>query len=310
MVAAASVGGTAYLAAIGWLAVRGVVPIEEPLGVLIVLGVASPLLAWSLLRKSSAVRPAPGGATGRANLVVFGLLALVTCYLTVGAGPLDAGLPRAWLAPGPHAIVGVLRKLVVFVVLPWAALGIGLGWRPSVYGLGSAALRAMWGRQGVATLVLALGLGAFQWFFGRGAAPLRAGEFSGVGLAGVVLLSFAWQAVEAGLVEEFFFRAVLQTRLLALTGSPAAGAILAALVFGVAHVPGYVLRGGGVLDAIGSQPSALDAIAYAVAVPSVAAIPFALIWARTRNLYACVLLHGAIDALPGAAPLARAFGIH
>ena len=44
--------------------------------------------------------------------------------------------------------------------------------------------------------------------------------------------------------------------------------------------------------------------------PSVAAIPFALIWARTRNLYACVLLHGAIDALPGAAPLARAFGIH
>ena len=54
---------------------------------------------------------------------------------------------------------------------------------------------------------------------------------------------------------------MLQTRLLALTGSPAAGAILAALVFGVAHVPGYVLRGGGVLDAIGSQPSALDATA-------------------------------------------------
>jgi membrane protease YdiL (CAAX protease family) len=310
LLATTGLGAGAYLGAIAWLAARDVYPIEEALGILLVLGLVFPLLAWGLLRGSDAVSYAPAPASTRTNVVVFSLLALVTCYLTVGAGPLEAVLPRAWLAPGPHEIVALLRKLIVFVALPWAAMRVLLRWRVSDFGLGVAALRAMWGRQGVATLVLALGLGAFQWFVGQGAAPLRAGELAGATLVGAIALSFAWHVVEAGLVEEFFFRAVLQTRLAALAGTPAAGAILAALVFGIAHAPGYVLRGGGAMDAVGLEPSVLDALAYGVAVPSVAAILFALLWARTRNLYACMLVHGAIDALPNAAPLARAFGLH
>ena len=308
--ATVGIGGATYLAAIGWLALRGVYPLEEALAILVVLGVLSPLLAWSVLRKSSIVPVETPSGGQRANVVIFGLLAFVTGYLTIGAGPLDALLPPDWRAPGLRVTVGLLRKLVVFVAIPWIATRSWLQWRAADFGLGPAALRALWGRHGVVTLVLASGLCAFQWLVGRGAAPLRTGEIAGATLAGIILLSFAWNAIEAGLVEEFFFRALLQTRLAALAGSPVAGGILAAIVFGLAHAPGYALRGGGVMDAVGTHPGVLDAIAYAIAVPSVAAIPFVFIWARTRNLYACVILHGAVDMLPNAFPLAQALGLH
>ena len=44
-------------------------------------------------------------------------------------------------------------------------------------------------------------------------------------------------SIEAGLVEEFFFRWYLQSRLAAWTGSQVSAVLLGALVFGLAHAP-------------------------------------------------------------------------
>jgi membrane protease YdiL (CAAX protease family) len=43
------------------------------------------------------------------------------------------------------------------------------------------------------------------------------------------------------LVEEFFFRALLQARLAAYFRSEVTGVVLMSLIFGFAHVPGFVL---------------------------------------------------------------------
>ena len=47
-----------------------------------------------------------------------------------------------------------------------------------------------------------------------------------------------------------------------------------------------------------SNPSAIDAIAYSIVVLAVSGITFGIIWARTKNLFALMLIHAAGDLLP------------
>lgn len=115
-------------------------------------------------------------------------------------------------------------------------------------------------------------------------------------LAWVAPVSFIWIAVEAGLNEEFLFRAVLQTRLQALFRSPWAGVFVSALVFAVAHAPGLFLRGGA--DIHGSSADLIQVIAYTFAVLAPMGLLFGLIYARTKSLLLVVLLHGLVDVLP------------
>ncbi len=115
-------------------------------------------------------------------------------------------------------------------------------------------------------------------------------------LAWVAPVSFIWIAIEAGLNEEFLFRAVLQTRLQALFRSPWAGVFVSALVFAVAHAPGLYLRGGA--DIHGSSADLIQVIAYTFAVLAPMGLLFGLIYARTKSLLLVVLLHGLVDVLP------------
>jgi uncharacterized protein len=108
--------------------------------------------------------------------------------------------------------------------------------------------------------------------------------------------SFVWIALEAGLCEEFLFRAVLQTRLAAVLRSEAGAVVSGALLFALAHVPGLYLRGHPGVDGYSSDP--LQVIAFTVAVLSPIAILFGTLWARTRSLLLIVLLHAAVDVLP------------
>lgn len=105
-------------------------------------------------------------------------------------------------------------------------------------------------------------------------------------------------SVEAGLVEETFFRIILQSRLAALRGSQLSGLFLSALLFGVARAPGMYLRGAGAVDGLGGAPSLALAAAYCVTTLSLAGIVFGVLWARTRNWLLIVLLHGLTDMLP------------
>jgi membrane protease YdiL (CAAX protease family) len=53
-------------------------------------------------------------------------------------------------------------------------------------------------------------------------------------------LCFIWLFVEAGLVEEFFFRALIQSHLAAAFKSEVSGTVLMSLIFGLAHAPGFI----------------------------------------------------------------------
>jgi uncharacterized protein len=104
--------------------------------------------------------------------------------------------------------------------------------------------------------------------------------------------------LEVGLVEEFFFRALVQSRLAAAFKSEVSGTVLMSLIFGLAHAPGFIFRHAGELEGRGPHPSALDAVAYSIVVLAVSGITFGVIWARTRNLFALMLVHAAGDLLP------------
>jgi membrane protease YdiL (CAAX protease family) len=107
--------------------------------------------------------------------------------------------------------------------------------------------------------------------------------------------------VEAGVVEEFFFRWLLQSRIAALTGSQLSAVCLGSLAFALAHAPGFVLRGAGADEGLGAHPSLVVSLAYSVAMQGVVGLLFGVLWARTRSFALVVALHGVIDAAANAA---------
>ena len=69
------------------------------------------------------------------------------------------------------------------------------------------------------------------------------------------------------------------------------------------------MRGAGALEGLDGTPTPLDASAYAIVVMAVAGIPFAVLWARTRNLRICMAVHAATDTIPYLSDFVRDWGI-
>ncbi len=123
-------------------------------------------------------------------------------------------------------------------------------------------------------------------------------------------LFYIWLIFEVGLVEEFFFRALIQSRLTAITKSEIGGIFISGLFFGLAHVPGFYLRGGGTLDNLGEHPSLFMSIGYSILVLSVAGFFLAVVWSKTKNLWLVMAIHAFVDLLPGLPEFIKAWGIH
>jgi membrane protease YdiL (CAAX protease family) len=87
--------------------------------------------------------------------------------------------------------------------------------------------------------------------------------------------------------------------------SEVSGVVLMSLIFGLAHAPGFIFRHAGEVEGLGSNPSAVDAIAYSIVVLAVSGITFGIIWVRTKNLFAVMLIHAAGDLLPNFAGFVR-----
>ncbi len=139
------------------------------------------------------------------------------------------------------------------------------------------------------------------------------GIFRGKFTAGQLLLGlplcFTWLVIEVGLVEEFFFRALVQSRLAAWFKSEVSGVVLMSLVFGLAHAPGFIFRGAGTVEGLGANPTALEATAYSIVVLALSGILFGVMWARTKNLVVLMLLHAAADLLPNFAEFVNVWHI-
>jgi membrane protease YdiL (CAAX protease family) len=273
----------------------------EPGGALIVLllfGIIFPALTWlATIRAvplSISVHP-----TAREMLVLVACIVGLSLYLVGGPQWINDHLPQTWIdSPQIKFFITLAKKLIVFVLSPFGIFRFVFGYRLRDFGIQKEGLRALCRNHLPMVLVVGGALLAFQFFLGNGAAPIRQGKFSAYQLLLGLPLCFAWLLIEVGLVEEFFFRALVQSRLAAWFKSEISGVVLMSLAFGLAHAPGFIFRGAGAVEGLGANPTALEATAYSIVVLAVSGILFGVMWARTKNLIALMLLHAAGDLLP------------
>ncbi|MDB5976490.1 MAG: family intrarane metalloprotease [Nevskia sp.] len=283
----------AYCLSVGVLAAGGR-PLEDTIGVLVIFGLGLPALGLlCCLRLPSPGTPAP--PLRHEALILLALLLAVTLFLAVKGDLLGSLLPAV---PDPRwrNVVNTLLKVAAFVAVPALVLRLAHGAWPTV-----GAVTAGRARLGLCFLVLGVIAVAVQFVVGTGARQLLAPEFQARHWVLGALLCFAWMSLEAGLVEEFFFRRLLQSRLAALTGSQVSAVCLGALAFGLAHAPGFWLRGAGADEGLGAHPTLFTAAAYSIAMQGVVGLLFGVLWARTRSFALVVALHGLIDAAANAA---------
>ena len=277
----------------------------EAIIVLVVFGVVFPLLAWAATLRavplSISVRPSTS-----ALIALIAYVILLSFYLIGGPQWIDQQLPHSWVDSGRiKFFINLTKKLVVFVAIPFAIFRFGFGYRVRDFGIQREGLRAL--RSSHLPVVILVG-GAFlcfQYFFSGGGAAFRREHFTAVQLSVGLPLCFVWLVFEAGLVEEFFFRGLVQSQFAAASKSEVSGVVLMSLIFGLAHAPGFIFRHAGEVEGLGSNPNALDAIAYSIVVLAISGITFGVIWARTKNLFAVILIHALGDLLPNFAGFVR-----
>jgi membrane protease YdiL (CAAX protease family) len=281
----------------------------EALTEFFLFGLAFPLLAWFATRRARplAINVHPDGPE---MLVLTVYFLAVSLYLVFGSQLIDPLLPPSWFDQARiKFFIVLIKKLFVFVLIPLALWTSFFRYKIGDFGFQRAGLRALVTNHLPIVLLVGPAILLFQFFLGGGAAPIRRGEFAARQLIIGLPLCFFWLAIEVGLVEEFCFRALLQSRLAAWFESEISGVALMALVFGLAHAPGFIFRHAGLAEAIGPNPSPADSIAYTIAVLSVGGIFFGIIWAQTKNLFALIVIHAATDLLPNFAEFVKTWKI-
>lgn len=258
-----------------------------PLVSLGVFGIALSGLAWGLTRKA-APPPIPVGRPGLELAAVLIFLAVYAIgFLGWGMETLKDSLPEGQT----KELVVLGAKLAVHVVAPALLLAL-LGAKLAPLFSTGLARKGFWPTLIVMGAIFIALLSVVSPSLKQIAAleaPLQV-------LAWAVPAAFVWTALEAGLSEEFLFRAVLQTRLAAVLRSETGAVVLGALLFAVAHIPGLYLRGAPGDD--GYSTDLLQVVAYTIASLSPLALMLGVVWARTRSLLLVVLLHAAINILP------------
>jgi len=185
------------------------------------------------------------------------------------------------LVAGPLLLVALLRA------------GDPLSRRPAPV-LASFGLRRGNLRTGLVwALVLGLLLGLFQLTQRRAGPELWDLMRSGKALY-LFPIAAAFGLLTAGFTEEFFFRGFLQTRMEKLTGSPWIAILPVTVAFGLYHVPFAYLNPN--WPTAGDFPAALQLGMVEGGLGGIILGVSYVLW--KRNLLACIVLHGMIDAVP------------
>lgn len=278
-------GGTAHLFTTG--SDEGITAIA----IMAIFGLALSGLAWLLTLGAKAPpievrRPALESGV----LLIYLAVVYAGLFLVYGMGGARAAFP-----PGPQQEMLVLAlKLAVHVILPMLLLAL-LGARLAPLWQAGVRRWQFW----LTLMVLGAIILGLLCVVSPSLANIAATHTPWSTLAWIAPVSFIWIAIEAGLNEEFLFRAVLQTRLTAWFNSAWAGVFVTSLIFGVAHAPGLFMRGGPGVDGWSTDPGQVVAYTFAVLAPM--GLLFGLIYARTKSLLLVVLLHASVDVLPNLA---------
>jgi len=229
------------------------------------------------------------------------VLILLTCwivlYITYGGTFINNLLPKNIQKDEQlQFFIVIARKLIVFVIIPYLIYR-AFGFALKDFGLKVSLQKTFTKKNLLVFIVLSACILLFQYFFSNGAKPLREGQFSAAQLVPSIPLTFLWLFIEAGLVEEFFFRTVLQSRLAALLKSQWGAILVGGLIFGLAHAPGLYLRGAEG-EGINEQLPFWFWLGYCIVNMSIAGIFLGITWSRTKNLYLVMALHAMVDLIP------------
>jgi membrane protease YdiL (CAAX protease family) len=269
--------------------------LAEPLLVLAIMGVWFSSLAWFVTRKAVPLSFAVMQPARESQMLLLYLLPL-TAYLAWGRNLLGR-----WAIPEPRlSVVILLIKLLMFVAVPAVILLLIWKYRwQELFVFRSAA------RHWPAALWMSVAMIGFQSVFGRGPTDIRESGFSPRVLVTAAPLIYLFLLLEVGLVEEFFFRVLLQSRLAAWLKSETAGIVGMSILFGLAHAPGLYYRAVATHEALGGRPSWLMAIGYSIVITSTAGFFLGVLWMRTRNLLLLMVVHAAGDLLPNLVPMLK-----
>jgi membrane protease YdiL (CAAX protease family) len=106
------------------------------------------------------------------------------------------------------------------------------------------------------------------------------------------LVSFVLALLTAGIVEEFFFRGVLQSRLASYLGSQWRGLVVASFLFGLIHLPMYYYS-----PYDPTRGNLVWVLASVIVEQGMMGVLLGVLWARTHNLVAPLLVHALINGL-------------
>ena len=261
---------------------------------LLIFGLALGGVIWFLTRKMDSP-PVPVRHPREESLALLGYLVLYAVLLIgIWLGTIKQAIPV-----GQNQELAVLGyKLLIHVAIP---AGILLLLGSSILPLFDNGVR----RRGFwpALIIICALMFALLAVVSPSLRQIGALHLAPAAAVAWVLGSWAWMSVEAGLCEEFLFRACLQSRLTAWLQSPAAAIVAMSILFGLSHWPGLYLRGGPEVDGWSADP--IQVAAFTIATLSPLSVSLGLLWARSRSLLLVVLVHGAIDALPNTAEFVR-----
>ena len=269
---------------------------SDALAVAVLLGLGFSVVAWAVTIGAKALscavnQPAP-------ELIVLAIyFVALTAFVTWGFD----GLRRTFPADPAQAYALVIAKLAIFVALPFWIMRsrFGYRWRE----LAPSSFRP---RQVLAMVAMSGLFLAFQAVAGRGLRDIKAAHVHAQTLLWGMPIAFLWLTLEAGVVEEFFFRVLLQSRLTAVLKSELGSIVVASLLFGLMHAPGLYLRTSLMQEGLPPHPPLWMAVGYSIVITSVAGLVFGVLWSRTRNFALLALVHGAADLLPDFLPTMRA----
>jgi membrane protease YdiL (CAAX protease family) len=282
-------------------------PLSDSLPIGLIFGFCFPFITRLMVRHfhpKIAGRP----AFNKEGLVISALVLWIVWYISYGTGWINSLVSTNLLAsPRANAVYVLLKKGLIFFVIPFIVYR-GFGFRLKDFGFSIRRATPGFGRAVLIFIVLSAAIILFQFYFGRGAESFIKGNFSRHQLLTGLPVCFAWYFFEVGLVEEFFFRALLQSRLTVMLKSNTAGILVSGLIFGLVHAPGLYLRGAS-SEGMREQLPFIFWAAYTITVMSLSGIFLGILWNRTRNIYLLMALHAMLDLLPNIADFIQTWGI-
>lgn len=283
--------------------------VEEAVFALLIFGLFFSSVAWLATKWANPLEFLINPTT-KEMLFVTGYVVFLFLYLIFGVSAINNLLPKTWIEnEQSFFVVGIIKKLLVFVIIPYFLFKNLFGYSAKDFGFQRKAITEFFKSHLPVALIMSILVLLLNYFIGNGAKPIRNGEFATQQILIALPLSFIVLIFEVGLVEEFFYRVFLQSRFAAFFKSEVAGIVIVGLIFAVSHAPGMILRQAGEVDGLGKTPHAWEAITYTIAVISLISIMFGIIWIRTRNLFVLIFIHAMTDLLPNLAEFIKVWKI-